>query len=195
MEIYKGRPEDCRNRQPREVRVYDFLDSLGVEYDRLDHPAADTMEVCGQIDAAFGRISIEEFRHETAVERRGHAIVCKNLFLRNKQGTNHYLLMMPGDKKFLTKNLSAQINSARLSFATPEEMLEMLDILPGSVSVMGLINDSAGKVQLLMDEDVLSTEYIGFHPCVNTSSLRMHTRVLLDKVLPAMYHTPVIVKL
>lgn len=195
LTIYKGRPEDTTGRQEREVRVYDLLDSIGVDYDRLDHAPAMNMEVCDAINAAFGRMTLEEFNAEDSSDRTKHAIICKNLFLCNRQKTKFYLLMTPGDKKFLTKNLSAQINSARLSFAGEEEMLKYLDITPGSVSVLGLMNDHNHAVQLLIDSDVLQSEYVGCHPCINTSSLRMKTKDLMEKVIPALQHEPVIVKL
>lgn len=195
LTIYKGRPEDTTGRQKRELRVYELLDSIGVEYDRLDHEAAMTMEVCAEINAAFGRMTLEEFNAEGNEERTKHAIICKNLFLCNRQRTKFYLLMIPGDKKFLTKNLSAQINSARLSFAGEEDMLRYLDITPGSVSVMGLMNDNENHVQLLIDCDVLQSEYVGCHPCINTSSLRMKTKDLIEKILPEIHHKPIIVNL
>ncbi len=195
LTIYKGRPTDTSGRQQREIRVYDLLDDLKIDYDRLDHDAAMTMEVCDEINAAFGRMTLEEFKAEPDGERTSHAIICKNLFLCNRQKTKFYLLMIPGDKKFLTKNLSAQINSARLSFAGEEEMLKYLDITPGSVSVLGLMNDHDNAVQLLIDSDVLQSEYVGCHPCINTSSLRMKTRDLTEKILPAIHHSPIIVTL
>lgn len=195
LTIYNGRPADTTGRLERETRVYDLLDNIGVAYDRLDHAAAMTMEVCEDINAAFGRMTLEEFKAESDDERTKHAIVCKNLFLCNRQKTKFYLLMTPGDKKFQTKNLSAQINSARLSFAGEEEMLKYLDITPGSVSVLGLMNDHDNAVQLLIDSDVLQSEYVGCHPCVNTSSLRMKTSDLIEKILPAIHHSPVIVNL
>lgn len=195
LTIYKGRPEDTSNREPREVRVYDLLDSLGIEYDRLDHEPAMTMEVCAQIDAAFERTTLANFKANTDDDKAKHAIICKNLFLCNRQKTKFYLLMIPGDKKFLTKDLSQQINSARLSFADGEAMQKYLDVMPGSVSVMGLMNDQDNTVQLLIDSDVLQSQYVGCHPCMNTSSLRMKVRDLTEKILPAIHHEPIIVKL
>ena len=195
LTIYKGRPGNITGRQGREVRVYDLLDSIGVDYDRLDHAPAMTMEVCDAVNAAFGRMTLEEFKAEDSNDRTKHAIICKNLFLCNRQKTKFYLLMIPGDKKFLTKNLSAQINSARLSFADEEDMLNFLDVTPGSVSVLGLMNDHGHIVQLLIDSDVLQSEYVGCHPCINTSSLRMKTKDLMAKVIPALQHEPVIVNL
>ena len=195
LTIYKGRPGNITGRQEREVRVYDLLDSIGVGYDRLDHAPARTMGVCDAGNAAFGRMTLEEFKAEDSNDRTKHAIICKNLFLCNRQKTKFYLLMIPGDKKFLTKNLSAQINSARLSFAGEEDMLKFLDVTPGSVSVLGLMNDHDHIVQLLIDSDVLQSEYVGCHPCINTSSLRMKTKDLMEKVIPALQHEPVIVNL
>ena len=170
MKLYDGRPENTEGRLPREVRTYDLLDSLEMKYQRTDHEHADTMEACNEIDAIL------------------EVTICKNLFLCNRQKTAFYLLMMPGDKKFKTKELSAQINSARLSFAEPEDMLKYLDIEPGSVSIMGLMNDKDHAVQLLIDEDVLKDEYLGCHPCVNTSSLKMRTDDVIKKFLPAVGH-------
>lgn len=195
LTIYKGRPEDTSNREPREVRVYDLLDSLGIEYDRLDHEPAMTMEVCAEIDAAFERTTLANFKANTDDDKAKHAIICKNLFLCNRQKTKFYLLMIPGDKKFLTKDLSQQINSARLSFADGEAMQKYLDVMPGSVSVMGLMNDQDNTVQLLIDSDVLQSQYVGCHPCMNTSSLRMKVQDLTEKILPAIHHEPIIVKL
>ena len=106
-----------------------------------------------------------------------------------------YLLMMPGEKKFKTKELSSQIGSARLSFAGPEFMEEFLDITPGSVSVMGLMNDHGGRVRLLIDQDVLKDEYVGCHPCINTSSLKIKTCDMLEKFLPYVQHDYTVVVL
>ncbi len=171
MEIFEGRPESAEGRLPREIRVYDFLDSLGIPYQRTDHEPADNMEACDRIDAVLG------------------VLICKNLFLCNRQKTNFYLLMMPGKKKFKTKELSSQIQSARLSFAGPDDMLRLLDIEPGAVSVMGLMNDHDREVQLLIDEDVLKDDEVGCHPCVCTSSLKLKTRDVLEVFLPAVNHT------
>ena len=177
MELYEGRPQNTEGRLAREIRTYDFLDNLGIKYERTDHEAASTMEACNEIDSVLG------------------VIICKNLFLCNRQKTKFYLLMMPGDKKFKTKELSLQINSARLSFAGPEDMLKYLDIEPGAVSLMGLMNDKENEVQLLIDEDVLKDEYLGCHPCVCTSSLKLRTDEVMEKFVPATGHTCKVVHL
>ena len=177
MELQKGRPADTAGRLEKEIRTYDLLDRLGVEYERIDHEPAMTMEDCKEVDQLL------------------EAVICKNLFLCNRQKTAFYLLMIPDTKVFHTKDLSAQIGSARLSFAKPEYMEEFLDITPGSVSVMGLMNDKEHRVQLLIDEDVLDGKYIGCHPCINTSSIRFKVKDLVEKVIPAMGHDFVKVKL
>lgn len=177
MELYKGRPEQTEGRLEREVKVYDLLDELEIPYYRADHEAAYTMEACEEIDQVLD------------------TLICKNLFLCNRQGTQFYLLMMPGDKAFKTKDLSKQIGCSRLSFAKPEYMEEYLHICPGAVSVMGLMNDCENHVQLLIDRSVIESENLGCHPCVNTSSLKMKTSDVLDKFLPAVHHTPMIVDL
>jgi len=177
MELVWGRPEDLSGRLDKEVRVYDLLDELGVDYQRIDHDAAMTMADCAEIDAAL------------------NATICKNLLLCNRQATAFYLLMIPGDKVFRTSELSHQIGSSRLSFASAEYMERFLDITPGSVSVLGLMNDRENRVQLLIDRDVLEGEYFGCHPCINTASLRLKTADLLERILPAVNHTPRIVTL
>ena len=177
MTLHMGRPADCSHRLQKEIRVYDFLDNLGVEYGHLDHEAAMTMEACADIDRFLG------------------AAMCKNLLLCNRKNTAFYLLLIPGDKPFKTKELSHQIGSSRLSFAGGEYMEQYLDITPGSLSVLGLMNDTENHVQLLIDRDILTGEFIGCHPCVNTSSLRLRTEDLMDTIIPAMGHTPLLVTL
>uniref|UniRef100_UPI004025C65A prolyl-tRNA synthetase associated domain-containing protein n=1 Tax=Lachnospira sp. TaxID=2049031 RepID=UPI004025C65A len=171
MQLYQGRPADMTERQDKEKRVYELLDRLGIAYERVDHEAAETMEACEEIDKFLAP-----------------AVICKNLFLCNTQKTKFYLLMIRGDKKFKTKEISSQIHSARLSFAPAEKMEEYLDILPGSVSVLGLMNDKEHQVQLLVDEDVLNAEYVGCHPCVNTSSLRLKTSDIFNTFLKEVSH-------
>ena len=175
MELVKGRPTD--ERLAKELRVYDFLDALTIEYQRVDHPAAMTMEDCAAIDKVLD------------------AVTCKNLLLCNRQKTAFYLLLIPGDKVFKTKDLSAQIGSSRLSFAGSEDMEALLDITPGSLSVLGLINDKENRVQLLIDQDIFKGEYIGFHPCINTTTLRLKMADLTDTIIPATGHTPTTVTL
>ena len=173
--LYTGRPADMRT--PREERCYDLLDSLGVEYFRVDHEHADTIQDCELVENLLG------------------AKICKNLFLTNRQQTDFYLLIMPGEKPFKTKLLSKQINTARLSFGTPEQMERYLDTLPGSASILGLMNDQENKVRLLVDKDLLDETEFGCHPCQNTSSLRFQTADLFERVLPALHHEPTFVEL
>ena len=179
MELLHGSPADMHGRSAREIKAYEFLDRLGVEFDRTDHPEtpATTMEVCAEVDAVLG------------------VHICKNLFLCNRHKTSFYLLVMPGDKPFKTKELSGQLGVSRLSFGDEEQMAALLDLHPGSVSVLGLVNDEAHRVQLVMDEDVLREEMFGCHPCENTSSIRFATKDLTEKILPALGVKPSIVHL
>lgn len=177
MEVFIGRPSDCTGRLAKEVKCYDFLDSLGVEYRRVDHQPAMTMEMCADID------------------RMLEANICKNLFLCNRQETDFYLILLPGNKVFKTKFLSAALGVSRLSFADEKYMLEYLDITPGSVSILGLMNDVDKRVRLVIDRDILNEKYSGCHPCINTSSLRFSTSDLLGKIIPALGHEPAFIDL
>lgn len=174
-QLYSGRPESSDVRLDKELRCYDILDRLGIEYFRVDHEHADTIEACHEVEKTLG------------------ANICKNLFLTNRQQTDFYLLLMPGDKPFKTKLLSKQINTARLSFASPEHMEKYLDITPGSVSVLGLMNDVEKKVSLVIDRDLLKDEYLGCHPCINSSTLKIKTDDVLNKFLPEISREPVFV--
>lgn len=177
--LEEGRPADVTGRLDKEIRCYDMLDKLGIRYWRTDHPEAhaDTMEACKEIDAVL------------------KAKVTKNLLLCNRQQTNFYMLMMPGDKVFKTKELSKQIGSARLSFASPDYMLKFLDITPGSLSVLGLMNDQENKVRLLVDREIAEAEYIGVHPCINTSSLKIAAKDIFGPFLKAVHHDMTVVDL
>ena len=171
MILQHGHPENMSDRLSKEVRVYDLLDQLNMDYYRIDHEAADTMEICQALEATLG------------------AEICKNLLLCNRQCTDFYMLLMPGNKPFKTKDLSKQIGSSRLSFASGAYMEQFLNITPGSLSVLGLMNDKENRVRLLIDEDVLKGEYIGCHPCINTSSLRLRTEDVVNILLPAVGHS------
>lgn len=174
--MYTTKPSSA-GRLEKEMRVYDLLEKLEIPFVGLDHDVTPTIEACNDIDRL---LDIE---------------ICKNLFLCNAQKNKFYLLMMPGSKKFHTSELGRQINSPRLSFAPAAYMEEYLDITPGSVSVLGLMNDKDNHVQLLIDEDVLKAEYFGCHPCINTTSLKIKTTELTEKILPYLNHTITIVTL
>lgn len=177
MELMEGRPENWAERLPKEQRVYDLLDRLGIQYQRVDHVAAMTMDSCAAVDQVLG------------------TPMCKNLLLCNRQCTDFYLLLMPGEKPLKTSVLSKQIGSSRLSFAAGEYMERFLDITPGSLSVLGLMNDRENRVKLLIEEGVLKGGCVGVHPCINTSSLRIRTVDLVERIIPAMGHAPTVVML
>ena len=174
--LYHGRPVSGQ-RLDKELRCYDLLDRLGLAYDRADHDAADTIEACAAVEQVLG------------------AGICKNLFLTNRQQTAFYLLLMPGHKPFRTKDLSHQIGSARLSFADPADMEKYLDITPGSVSVLGLMNDTENAVQLVLDKPIAESTRIGCHPCINTSTLKLRMADAIDVLIPALAHAPTYVDL
>ena len=177
LTLMNGRPRNEEGRLEKEIKCYDLLDRLGIPYQRLDHWPADSMEVCGEIDKSL------------------NAVICKNLFLSNRQETAFYLLLIPGNKPFKTKYLSAQLGVSRLSFGKEEYMERFLDNTPGSATVLGLMNDHENRVQLVIDRDVFRHEYFGCHPCINTSSLRLRLSDVTEKLLPAIHHQPVLVEL
>ena len=175
--LYTGRPADCTGRLPKETACYDLLDSLHIPYVRADHAHADTIEACEAVEQVLGEK------------------ICKNLFLCNRQKTNFYLLLLEGDKVFKTKDLSKQLGVARLSFADAADMEKYLNITPGSVSVLGLMNDPENCVQLVIDKPIYESERIGCHPCINTSTLAIATKDILNTFLPAVHHDPIVVDL
>ena len=168
---------DCTGRLEKEKKVYDVLDQLHIAYEGVDHDIANTIEDCEAVEEELG------------------VKICKNLFLRNRQKTTFYLLLMPGDKKFLTKDLSAQLGISRLSFAEPEFMEQYRNLTPGSASVLGLIYDPDRDVNLLIDEDLLKDKYIGCHPCINSSTLKIRTSDILNIFLKYTGHRPTLVRL
>lgn len=174
--LYENIP-DPAGRLPREMEVYRLLERLAIPFKRLDHEPMATIEACRGVDEILG------------------IHMCKNLFLCNTQRTSFYLLMMPGEKKFQTKEVSKQIGSARLSFAPEEFLEEYLHILPGAVSVMGLMNDADNHVKLLVDADVLKEEFLGCHPCVNTASIKLRSRDVFDIFLKEVHHDMTVVHL
>ena len=177
MELFYGRPLDVSGRSEKEIRVYDFLDDLMIEYRRLDHAPAfgSETELCREIEESLG------------------ARICKNLFLANRQRTKFYMLMIPEYKVFRSSDISKQAGSSRLHFAESEYMEELVGCSPGSASVMGLINDTEHRVQLLVDDDVINAEYVGCHPCINTSSLRIRSVDIFDRFVKATGHDYMIV--
>lgn len=174
--LYTTRPEGT-GRLEKEMAVYDVLEKLDIPYMRLDHEVTPSIEACHDVDQKLG---IE---------------ICKNLFLCNSQKTQFYLLLMPGMKKFKTKDLSSQLQVARLSFANETYMEEFLNITPGSVSILGLMNDRDQRVRLVIDREVAESEYLGCHPCINTSSLKVKTEDILEKFLPFTGHDYTVVDL
>lgn len=172
--LYNTRPEACSD---KENVCYDALDKLGISFERAQHEHIGTIEGLLEVCETLG------------------ASIHKNLFLCNAQKTDFYLVIMPGEKPFKTKLLSPQLGCSRLSFASPEFMEELICCTPGSASVLGLLFDKGLKVRLVIDKDILSFEYFGCHPCDNSSSLKIKTTDVIEKLIPYTDHTPSYVEL
>ena len=166
--VESGVPLDVDSRDKNERYVYHFLESKGISFLRADHDFISTMSGCEEI------------------EKKLDCLVPKNLFLSNRQETQYYLLVMPGNKTFKAKELSHQINSARLSFGKEEKLKEYLHCFPGSTSIFGLIFDQEERVKLLIDKDLLKEQYLAFHPCMNTSTIKIETKVVIHEILPSL---------
>ena len=175
--LHHGRPEDDSGRSELERKAYDCLDRLGIRYDRVDHDPAATIADCEGVDRILG------------------VRMCKNIFLCNRQKTSFYLLLLPGEKQFVTKDFAAALGIARTSFASHEDMERLLGIRPGAVTVLSLMNDVDRMVRLVIDREVLSAPSIGCHPLVNTSSVRIRTEDLMNVFLPAVRHDATVIDL
>ncbi len=140
---------------PREQAVYDALESLGIPFARHEHPPVFTVE--------------EAEAHWRDIE----ATHCKNLFLRNKKGTAHYLVVVERSTPVDIKRLTAQLDEDRLSFASAERLATHLGLTPGAVSPFGIINDQGRAVTVVVDEALGSAGRLGFHPNVNTATITL----------------------
>jgi Ala-tRNA(Pro) deacylase len=173
--LYSARPSGF-DRLEKEMETYDILEKLNIPFKRVDHYPAASSEECAEIEAVLGME------------------ICKNLFLCNQSKTEFYLYVLPGSKKFVTREVSKQIGTSRLSFGDAAFMKELLNVTPGSVSIFGLMYDKGHKINLLLDREIVGSEFVCFHPCINTSTLRLKTSDILEKFLPYTGHRPVIVE-
>ncbi len=165
---YRGKPKDLDKRQEKERKCYEFLEKIGIDYEVVDHEEASDMDKCLEIETVLG------------------VKICKNIMLCNRQETRFFIFMMPGDKKYVTKDVSKKIGMSRLSFAKEEHLKDYLNVTPGSVSVLGLLNDIDNRVELVIDRDVIGQNHIRCHPCVNTSTLKIKTDDFLTRIIPAL---------
>ena len=172
-QIYDTAPAEERSEV--EQRTYELLQKLHIPFTRVDHDTAQTMEDCVAIGEKLG------------------VVICKNLVLTPRNKSAFYLLCMPDDKPFSTKDFSKQIGSSRLSFASPEDMEELLGVQPGSASILALMNDPDHRVELCVERSVWESEWFGCHPCRNTSSLRIKTADLKTLFLPHTGHEVTVV--
>ena len=136
--------------------VFDSLHSLGIAFERHEHPAVATV---ADAEAHWQGI---------------HAAHCKNLFLRNQKGDRHYLVIVSHSKRVDLRQLADQIGDGKLSFASPERLMKCLGLTPGSVSPFGLLNDTDHRVRVLLDSDLQRAERISFHPNDNTATVVLH---------------------
>ena len=167
-QVYRGVPKDIDSRQEKERKCYDFLSKLGIDYEVVDHEEASDMDRCREIESVLG------------------VKICKNIMLCNRQESRFFIFMMPGDKKYITKEFSKKIGMSRLSFAKEKYLKEFLNVSSGSVSVLALLNDTDNKVELVIDRDVIQQDHIRCHPCVNTSTLKIKTEAFLNKIITAL---------
>ena len=149
----------------KDGRVFEVLEICRIPYEKAEHDPFLTMEDSRRLDERMG------------------VSACKNL-----------LVMMP-EKKFSAKQLIGQDGLPRLSFAGEEELEEYLRLSTGAVSILGLVHDGAHRVRLLVDADVLKTEFFVCHPCINTASLKMRTEDVFGRFLEFTGHRPQIVSL
>lgn len=175
--LYRGAPQSPEGRCEQERACYELLGRLGIDFWRVDHDPADTIEDCKKVEDILG------------------VHICKNLFLQNRQGTVFYLLMMAGDKPFRTAQVSKLLGVSRLSFAPADKMQQLLGCTPGSVSILGLMNDARRRVNLLVDEDVWNAEYVRCHPLKNTSTLKLARKDISEVFLPYVSHKPTVLRL
>lgn len=146
------------------------LAALGVPYDLLEHAPVHTMEDCKAAEEALG------------------GVMPKNLFLTPRNHASHHLLIARPDAPFRTSRISRQLGVSRLSFATAEELMDMLRTLPGAISPMGLLFDGEKKVRLAIDRALRGEERLLFHPCVNTATLAVSGADFFERLLPALGH-------
>lgn len=161
--------------EQREQQTYAILNQLQISYEVYHHDPVMTIEAAKEIDQRIG------------------FPICKNLFLSARHGTEFFLLTMPGEKKFQTGRVSKQIGVPRMTFAGSDAMEQYLNLLPGSVSPLGLLFDQEKKVKFLIDREVLAGEKIAVHPCVNTATVVLKVEDLVNRILPDSGHKAIII--
>ena len=155
------------NQSPNNNKIYNFFNKNKINYIRKDHKPIFTT-----LDSKKLKLNL-------------NGTSTKNLFLRNKKGDRHFLLCISEEKKVNLKELEVILNSSKLSFASPERLKNILGILPGSVSLLSLINDEFKKVEVLIDLDIWNADYIQCHPLTNTSTISLKIKDLkkfLEKI-------------
>lgn len=172
-EILTAFPED--ERSALEMKVYDKIRETGIPFERVDNDSISTMEECAEVGEVLG------------------TEICKSILACTRNKSDYYLIIMPGDKRFVTKLVSHAIGSSRLSFASPEDMEELLGTTPGNASPLSVVNDKDGRVKLVMDSELAGGELIACNTGANTTHIRFRTADLLDKYLPACGHEALVI--
>ena len=160
-----------------EEKVYSKLRELGIGFERVDNDSISTMEECAEVGEVLG------------------TDICKSILACTRNKSEYYLIILPGDKRFVSKLASKAVGSSRLSFASPEDMQELLGTTPGNASPLAVINDCDGKVKLVIDRELAEDEHIACNTGANTTHIRFSTGDLIDKILPAFDHIPEIVEI
>lgn len=158
-QVVKIHDEGCQlswktldNLNLEEREIYEYLEKLQISYKSFHHEAAPTVA------------------HVAAIEGQLEGRHCKNLFMRNSRGDQHYLVIAPHDKPLDMKLVARAIPSTRLSFALPEVLFEIMGLTPGSVTPFGLLKDVNKAVKVILDSDIKTFEGICFHPGNNEAT-------------------------
>ncbi len=173
--VFDGAPEDKRGEL--ETKVYAEFKELGIDFKRVDNDEAISMEECVEISNTWG------------AEIRRTVVVC------NRQTTNYYLVVMPADKRFDTKTFAHNMECARVSFASEEDMIKILGVSHGNASVVSILNDKDNMVQVVLDKDVADDEYFACNVGINTTHIMFKTDDLINKFLVKEEHNPKIIEL
>ena len=160
-----------------ENRVYKELQKLQIPFERVDNDSVETMEECTEISEKLG------------------AEIRKTIVLCNRKKTMFFLVVLPAEKHFDTKTFCEKVGCPRVSFASPESMEAKLGVLPGSATIMSVLNDPERSVQVIIDKEVADAEWFACNPGANTTHIRLATEKLLKVFLPHVFHKPMIAAL
>lgn len=159
-----------------ETKVYETLSKLSIPFELVDNDSVESMEECIEISEKLG------------------AEIRKTIFLCNRKKTSFYMVILPANKSFNTKEHCKKMDVSRLSFASGDLMMQHLDVAPGTATIMSLINDPDEKVELFIDKEIANSEFFACNPGANTTHLKIKTKDLLNKLLPKIDHPATIIE-